>query len=761
MPPLTPSCEKWLMQLFVALSEQSLHTRALLNVPALLSATSSYVVSATAIGAYASASTKELGTSSPAQLVTQSASVGSRKSATESAFRLLRNLASADGPRRRIIGLDGVVLAAARAVSYPASATAPVIDGADAAVYVGAAQAAAALLARLTPILGSEGSEEELLATGEAFSAAVGAVSAAVAAAGSGNDDDGRRSAPVAGNLVDLALEALSGLVVLSWSDASSLDAAAAVDGVVTDPRLAESVVSLWRRGVPEAMVGTGSQEYSPSPEFGTLPSVALSLLSSVAGRPAGRQALVGAGITSAIVHVTARPYRDPVGTDGVNDHHEVAPGASGLAAPTPDRTELIRILCVLCASPAHRAVVRASLVEGMAEALDASSNPIGGASSQGFSGSPRGVSGTRAVDGEEEDSRFSPSIVEAAIARLQGEPRSGGVSLFPHSYGCYSESRVAASRLALLLGVSPPPVPLLPRVSSQTRQRVTAVAAFTSATANVKYSSPPSASNGRRPPSATRSQPTPSYATMSNAVSASASASSFVAHGSGSGLGGGGSGHSPIVHEATLSTAAATASGFNALSSSTQPVLSRNYASAATGIPHVSTLITAAVAANAVTAAGAMQAEPPSQQPPAFIPSRSYSEENLDRLLSSMSTGDSAVGSNRSRAFGVVSDSATVVGGGSGEVAPASGWRNDLGVDATIPEHMRMFAHDGQTGGGGDDWMVGVDGAGGDIVGSGVDREGGGSNTVACKSCGRFVCTPSDFDLALVDCPHCQQAMG
>lgn len=46
----------------------------------------------------------------------------------------------------------------------------------------------------------------------------------------------------------------------------------------------------------------------------------------------------------------------------------------------------------------------------------------------------------------------------------------------------------------------------------------------------------------------------------------------------------------------------------------------------------------------------------------------------------------------------------------------------------------------------------------------------GGGGGTLGrsqsdektqCKACGKLVYTPSGFDLALIECPHCQQSMG
>lgn len=444
------------------------------------------------------------------------ASPSSTKSAAESAFRLLGNLASADAPRRRIMRLDGVVLAAARAVSASAVALAssPVLPDAVAACEsTGAGKAASALLGRLAPVLGAEGDEQQLIAAGEALSAAVVAVStygcdshadrcAGHGAApglecdGGGESSDGpppRRNRGGDGGgggfggvegcrRLGFALEALSGLLVLSWSDASSLEAAAAVDSVVTDARLTQSVVSLWRRGA--ATGATAASVTTPFSDFGTVCSVSLAFLSSVAYRPAGRQALIAAGVASAVVGVAV--WRD----GGDNEGSELTAARRCLPLPVSDRSELLRLLCVLCASPAHRAAVWAALAT-----CGARETPQGGGSGEG--------GGATGADSDEE----SESAVEAAIVRLQGG--SGGGA------GGTQECHAGASRLALLLGVSAPPpaFPARRRPSAFPADGAAAgVATRASLSPNGGVGSPPEVKK-RRSTSATRSPSPPACA--------------------------------------------------------------------------------------------------------------------------------------------------------------------------------------------------------------------------------------------------------
>ncbi|CAN0026180.1 unnamed protein product [Scytosiphon promiscuus] len=95
VPAATEAAVREALELFVALSEQAQQRRALVNTPGLLHSASSYAVSSSS-------------SSSSSGGVTPSAPPPTApSSAQESAFRLLGNLAFADGPRRRIAELDG------------------------------------------------------------------------------------------------------------------------------------------------------------------------------------------------------------------------------------------------------------------------------------------------------------------------------------------------------------------------------------------------------------------------------------------------------------------------------------------------------------------------------------------------------------------------------------------------------------------------------------------------------------------------------
>ncbi|CAN0222909.1 unnamed protein product, partial [Laminaria digitata] len=502
------------LELFVALSEQSQHRKALANVPGLLLASSSYAVSTTiAASPAAAAEAAELkmdqeDNSEPVESPLSSNGTGAREtgadadatiaastgnsgggdggssgggggghlsgrhlhatcssslavtSAEESAFRLFGNLACADGPRRRIMQLEGLVLAAASelsacSVALESSATAAGLNADGVSVRApttGVGEAAAALLGRLAPVLGTEGSEEELIAAGEALAAAVAAGAAATAIAnasanagvsadaargvgGAGDDTPKNRGTAAVDGLAlaagaGVAFEALSGLLVLSWSDACSLEAAAAVDGVVTDPELARSVVSLWRQATTTAAL--------PSRDLDAGSSVVLAVMSSISSRPSGRQALVAAGATSALIDVALRRSSGNMsdGNDG-SGGLGVGTGSADQREPLTiaERSELIRLLCVLCASPAHRVAVRASLVRSVAGAK-------GGGGSGGGGGQSRGDVG---VD-DDSDGESTLSAVDAAIVRIQGGGGGG-------SRECFA----GVSRLALLLGASRP----------------------------------------------------------------------------------------------------------------------------------------------------------------------------------------------------------------------------------------------------------------------------------------------------------------
>lgn len=483
----------------MALSEQSPQRRALVNVPGLLQATSSYVVSttktvATAALAPTASQTEGCGldyvnghdggkvvlrssadstsgtevldqATSPQELLQPSKISTSilkstlAKPGTDLAFRLLGNLASTDGPRRRIMEIDGIVLAAATAVRAAATVT---LSSSLFSSITTAGEAAASLLGRLAPILGAEGSEDQLVATGKALSSAVSAAARHEIGVGSevGDEDKegggttGAESAGGVGDVVGsfnirpgsgLALEALSGLLVLSWSDASSLEAAAAVDEVVTDPLLVRSVVSLWRQDM-----AVGSRTVATAADVGSMSSVALGFLSSVAWRPAGRQALVSGGAVSALVEAGcgrrgAQPGKYPrqqQQQQGQQQHQQQWQSLS-----TDNRNEILRLLCVLCASPMYRAVVRASLVDCV----------------EGEGGTGDGSRG------DANDEEYGDAM-KAAIVRLQGGSLRKGEGTM--------QCRTEANRLALLMGVTlptppvPMPAPAPVRVpSSNTRQ--------------------------------------------------------------------------------------------------------------------------------------------------------------------------------------------------------------------------------------------------------------------------------------------------
>lgn len=432
-----------------------------MSVPGLLNSSSSYVVSTSA--------------APPAEVLSNQGDDGEREryrgrcprylssTATASAFRLLGSLAGADTPRRRIMELDGVVLAASRVVAAsavalmspppsPTSAARAPSNIGTVADPGATAEAAAALLNHLAPVLGTHGDEAQLIAAGEALSAAVVAVSTRCDHACAGSDRPSTSGSRASGGGgvecyrgLDLGVEALSALLVLAWSDASSLEAAAAVDGVVTDAGLVKSVVSLWRRGMAAADGAVASAPRTaagaaggavPCSGYGTVTSVALTFLSSVVHRPAGRPALIAAGADSAMVQVALQPRRRT--------------GGAGDTFPVSDRGEVIRLLCVLCASPAHRAAVR----ESLAACVTKRERDSGGG----------GGGGKRSV-GVEPDAE-SVATVESAIVRLQGGSGGGGGQGWQ---GCRSD----AIRLALLLGVSPPPPPSAPVLPNRRHEGV------------------------------------------------------------------------------------------------------------------------------------------------------------------------------------------------------------------------------------------------------------------------------------------------
>ncbi|CAM9855158.1 unnamed protein product, partial [Sphacelaria rigidula] len=393
------------LELFVAISERSRQRKELGRVPGVLESTSSYVVSKKQ--AQESKAGKGFGS--------KNYFIPATKTTTIFAFRLLANLAYADGARGRIMGFGGLTLAAAAAVSSAAdeithrsrrsvtnSNSSRNIGTSAAAAAAGCAveaagEAAAALLHRLSPVLGAEGSEDQLVAAGEALSAAVHAVSTASPGVGVVDTD-------TMGNLRGLVTEALSALLILSWSDAVNLEAAAAIDWVITDAALVSSVVSLWRQGM-----------MPPPPSPFALSSMALPFLSSVAHRQAGRSSLVAADFPSSIFSVVLQET-----TAAMAATMDGGPEATGeperglLLLSIAERAELLSLICVLCASPTHRAVVRASL-----------------------------LSSTSVASGNETESE---AAMEAQLVRLQGDNSQS-------SWECRSN----IARLASLLGLSPP----------------------------------------------------------------------------------------------------------------------------------------------------------------------------------------------------------------------------------------------------------------------------------------------------------------
>lgn len=438
----------------MAISEQPRHRKDLAGTVGLLQGTCHYVVSRSKAREDALEGAVE-GAPQPGDAC-DAAETLARNHSMASAFQLLANLSYPEEARRRTMDFDGVVSSAAAAVSSAVVAigATPVVGAGPGAwasrhAAVRAGEMAAALLHRLVPVLGAEGDEEQLVAAGEALSAAVCAVSAArgggVPGAGVGVPVGAERDGPGAGGgrgavgrgsgqgdgavrrsssqpgvdrgLDGLALEALSALLVLSWSDGASLEAAAAVDGIVTDARLAASLVSICRRGSsgksPPRGGSSPGRRSGPdghvqcSPAFA---SAAVAFLSSIAHRPAGRSALVTSGAATVLVDLLS-----------------ARAGAVGLGRElsSGDRGELLRLLCILCSSPAHRSVVREALVAA------------------GGGGTDGGRGGDPSVGGGAE------SVVEAQLVVLQGQESSP-------SWEC----RAGVGRLAGLLGVSPPSAP-------------------------------------------------------------------------------------------------------------------------------------------------------------------------------------------------------------------------------------------------------------------------------------------------------------
>lgn len=669
-------------QLFVALSEQSPHRRALVNVPGLLHSASSYVVSATTTGPPSSCSTSSV------------------DSAEASAFRLLGNLACADGPRRRITELDGLVLAAARALSASALVLAPPAPASASSSAVSVGEAAAALLGQLSPVLGKEGGEEELVAAGEALSVAIAAVSKTTTGGdppAATADDDGR--------LEGLASEALSGLLVLSWSDSGSLDAAAAVDGFITDPRLADGVVSLWRRATAAAATTTApAPPSSSSPGLGTLPYSALAVMSSIACRPTGRQSLVAAGVASAVVDVALRESGGGRGRSGGNGE-----GCSRPRLTVAERSEIIRLLCVLCASPAHRAAVRSSLVAA------AASSPAE-RETRGISGG--GSEGGAEFEGDgDDDAESEDAAVEAAVARIQGGGGDGGGG------GSSQDCRAGACRLAFLLGTTPPAAAVPPRRLHHPGGTAAGAGAF--AAEHLSSPVPEGSSSGRRVPSRSPPIAVKPRSTSATTHSPSPPPPPVAAPGAGRGAASGGDGggrwaRTAFGYDADVASVDSQELE-EALFPTTTAAATQARPGAAPGRSEASQT-TPAFPRIPASAPAPSPAAPPTR--PAKV--RSDSEESLHRVLSMIANAEG--------------------GDGSGAAGVAA-----TGVQATMSEERgRVESREAGTAG-----LYGSGGGGGTLGRSQSDEK------TQCKACGKLVYTPSGFDLALIECPHCQQSMG
>lgn len=691
-----------------------------MNTPGLLRSASSYAVSSSSSSGTASSGTASPSTPPPAS--TQEAS------AQESAFRLLGNLAFADGPRRRIAELDGLVLAASGALSASASAltTPPPPPSAGAPPPPAAGEAAAALLGRLAPVLGAEAGEMELVAAGEALSAALAAVVSATGGVG------GSRAPPSTScggrgeeRLVGAAREALSGLLVLSWSDSSSLEAAAAVDTLVTDAGLAESVVSLWR----QATAATAP------PEFGTLSESSLAMMSSIACRSTGRQALVAAGVASAVVDVALR--RNGGGGGGSSNRGGENP------IDVAERGDILRLLCVLCATPAHRVSIRSSL------ATSAAAHEI-------MDGARRSGKSTADVrQGLEEEQEEEEEAVEAAIAGLWGAP---GVSRGEAGYA-------EACRLALLLGVSPPAAPIVQaRRSQQQHARVTAAGAGAFAAGHlssplakgrgsgirVTSKSPPDADEERRSTSATTNSPSPpppAYRDIGDEAGRSGRTAGAGFEEDAASM------NSQDLEEAlypsTAEAAAPASSGSGAGSSGGAPTPAWQGRPASQGARARGSGGAAPTPASVGGSSGGAPSRrvyprplppPPTAAPPT---TRSKSEESLHRLLSEIARAEGE-------------ESAAAAAAAAPPPTTSGSFRGSAGTHVgTAEERDRLESRRAGAG-----VYVG-DGGGSrsDGVSRGVD--GQGDDRVACGSCGELVYAPRGFDLALIDCPHCRQAVG
>lgn len=524
--------------------------------------------------------------------------------------------------------------------------------------------------------------------------------------------------------LVGLARETLSALLVLSWSDSSSLETAAAVDTLVTDAHLADSVTGLWRRATEKAS----------GPELGALSSSALAMMSSISCRSTGRQALVASGAASAVVDVALRRVSS---VGGKSDHGTVADssnrgGGNNTTLEVTERAEVVRLLCVLCATPAHRVSVRASLatlarrhgvVDGAAAAAPARTGRRTNAGVQ------------QSLDPDPGEQEEEEGAVEAAVVGIWGGASSGEAG--------YAE----ACRLALLLGVSPPHAPIarIPsrRSSSSSQQRGSTTPAGAGAFAAGHLSSPLAAGGNGRRVTSSKSPPDERRSTTSattDSPSPPPPAYREIGRGGGGARSGGGAAagveddtasiNSQDLEEALYpSTSAAPASSVTIVGASLPSWPGRP------GVPvsqqRIPVVAAAAVPASAGSAAPSQRGRytKPLPPPPTTAPSntRSESEESLHRLLSEIAKSEQE------------ENAAPTTNGSFRGVATTAAEERDR------VESRRAGA--------------GLYGSGGG--GASQGGQGGGDDRVACGSCGKLVHAPRGFDLALIDCPHCRQAVG
>ncbi|CAM9153140.1 unnamed protein product, partial [Discosporangium mesarthrocarpum] len=396
-----------------------------------------------------------------------------------SAFHLLANLASLDdSQRRKILAVPGIVSSAAAAVTRAAVACTHPCEGTlrlgqggqdsregkgqnlarekdggglEEEAYGG--EEAARLLHCLAAVLGSEGCEADLIAAGSAAvaGATAGAESLATemetagpgAGAGAGATgsrgiafmETGREAHPPQA----LVSESLSCLAVMSWSSSGSLDAAAALDGLLTDPSLSRALTGiLWPRG------GGGDDKAQGSwggVEVTQMKYTAIELLLSIAHRPVGRASIVAAGAVQEVLSSLCTPSGSGLlspshAGEGVGAERSGSRGSREGGGLVGDwaRPELLKLLRILSSSLHHRDVVRGALL---------STASVGGSLAQPHWGL-------------EEEAEKIKTLVERLAEPDEGaglEQRTAGPSSL--RWRC----RMEADHLALLLGLGRPPM--------------------------------------------------------------------------------------------------------------------------------------------------------------------------------------------------------------------------------------------------------------------------------------------------------------